>query len=48
MQGVNRDTDLFLQAQQLLNDADSRGVQTLRVLSRFSRKSSSIVHFPPR
>jgi hypothetical protein len=34
MQSVNRDTDLILQAQQLLKDADSRGLQTLDVLSK--------------
>jgi hypothetical protein len=39
MQSVNRDTDLILQAQQLLKDADSRGLQTLDVLSK-KRKTS--------
>ena len=42
MQAVNRDTDLILQAQQLLHDADARGIQTLDVLGKsFSPNNQS-------
>jgi hypothetical protein len=34
MQEANRNTDLILQAHQLLKDADSRGGQILDVLSK--------------
>lgn len=36
MQAANRDTDSLLQSQQLLHDADTRGLQTLGVLSKSS------------
>jgi hypothetical protein len=34
MQEANRNTDLILQAQQILKDADTRGIQTLEVLGK--------------
>jgi hypothetical protein len=34
MQAVNRDTDLMLQAQQLLKYADEHGLRTLDVLGK--------------
>ena len=34
MQEANRNTDLILQAQQILKDAELRGIQTLDVISK--------------
>jgi hypothetical protein len=34
MQEANRNTELLLQAQRILKDADTRGVHTLDVLSK--------------
>ena len=34
MQEANRNTDLISQAQQILKDADARGIQTLDVISK--------------
>ncbi len=43
MQSVNRDTDLISEAYRLLKDAESRGVETLDVLS----KSSFLIKIKP-
>ncbi|CAF0748736.1 unnamed protein product [Adineta ricciae] len=43
MQQANRNTDLILQAQQLLKDADMRGIQTLDVISDSSSTLSKTI-----
>jgi len=40
MQEASRNTDLISQAQQLLKDADLRGLQTLEVLCKNKTKTS--------
>ncbi|CAF0725732.1 unnamed protein product [Adineta ricciae] len=43
MQQANRNTDLISQAQQLLKDADVRGIQTLDVISDSSSTLSKTI-----
>jgi len=42
MQEANRNTDLMLQAKQILKDAETLGFQTLEVLSKRFRKKKEI------
>jgi hypothetical protein len=45
MQEANRNTDLMLQAKQILKDAETLGFQTLEVLSKRFRKKKEIFFF---